>query len=876
MDGEGESAKWRDRALRLNLDFIMNARIFLAISLALIGYGRAASASPVTLTFEVEDEFATPLVNGQAIATPPRFGRLVVITSSGENRGPAVFDSAPNGPNANSSDRDLLVNTGNVVILQNINAGQQTVEGIFDRPCDSSRSGGRIVFDFAAAGSSRRVYSIDVVDRDGSGVNKIRLYDAAGRDRTIYIPSHFTGDVDNGAVGIATIHVYEGLPDESPQQPGLYTKVDTDSHFDPERIVRMKIYFNGSGGVDNLSFEAGCATDDQCADDDPCTLDTCHEGECIHETISCADDLYCNGEETCVGGQCVGGDSPCPPLWFCDEERDECVECVFDVPEGKVVICHYPPGNPENRRTLRVSVHSLPAHLEHGDQIGPCPGDCPECHSPEDCQDTLFCNGKERCVKGECVPGEFPCPPGQGCNEEEDRCIECLDNETCDDGMYCTGKEYCQDGVCLPGELPCPSGHSCDEENDRCGDCTDDDTCRDQFFCNGPEECRDGFCVPGPPPCDDEFYCDEENDRCKECRGTSDCNDGLYCTGQETCHDGMCVDGDPPCRLGLSCDEEQDRCYECVTDYECADGLFCNGAEKCDEGFCMPGDPPCRDQLHCDEDTDRCIECVADDVCDDDLYCNGYESCEAGECVPGEPPCGELPCDEMKDRCAECNSDEDCGDGLFCKRCDQNTCVPGSPPCEAPLTCDEENERCKECQVNEDCDDGSFCTGVETCADGRCLPGDAPCDSPGRARRDSVFREVRRVYRAGRATKILIVAANVATMPTATTNFTAMARKPATDSLVYRACRRATTALPALKKRAGARNAKLMKIAAMRCTAMVKNPAWIIAVSRAHHLAMCRDTVSRRRIDVANARRTVNAMTACSAPASNRVAISVA
>lgn len=43
--------------------------------------------------------------------------------------------------------------------------------------------------------------------------------------------------------------------------------------------------------------------------------------------------------------------------------------------EDKVLICHIPPGNPENAHTIRVSENAVPAHLAHGDTEGPCPGD---------------------------------------------------------------------------------------------------------------------------------------------------------------------------------------------------------------------------------------------------------------------------------------------------------------------------------------------------------------------------------------------------------------------------------------------------------------------------------------------------------------------
>ena len=38
----------------------------------------------------------------------------------------------------------------------------------------------------------------------------------------------------------------------------------------------------------------------------------------------------------------------------------------------KVALCHIPPGNPDNARTLSVSEDALAAHLGHGDSPGGC------------------------------------------------------------------------------------------------------------------------------------------------------------------------------------------------------------------------------------------------------------------------------------------------------------------------------------------------------------------------------------------------------------------------------------------------------------------------------------------------------------------------
>lgn len=43
--------------------------------------------------------------------------------------------------------------------------------------------------------------------------------------------------------------------------------------------------------------------------------------------------------------------------------------------EQKVTICHCPPGNVDNKKTLEVGVSALQSHIDHGDQIGPCEGE---------------------------------------------------------------------------------------------------------------------------------------------------------------------------------------------------------------------------------------------------------------------------------------------------------------------------------------------------------------------------------------------------------------------------------------------------------------------------------------------------------------------
>jgi len=49
-----------------------------------------------------------------------------------------------------------------------------------------------------------------------------------------------------------------------------------------------------------------------------------------------------------------------------------------------VVVCHVPPGNPENEHSIRVSINAVHAHLAHGDALGPCNGEMSDDAPPPD------------------------------------------------------------------------------------------------------------------------------------------------------------------------------------------------------------------------------------------------------------------------------------------------------------------------------------------------------------------------------------------------------------------------------------------------------------------------------------------------------------
>ena len=128
-------------------------------------------------------------------------------------------------------------------------------------------------------------------------------------------------------------------------------------YFDYDCIYHVPLEF---GGVRAFSFET---LDIEFAGGNGCTTNA-----------DCDDGVFCNGEETCLSGECVDGTDPCEADETCDENADVCDASA-------------------------------------------------ECEINADCDDGVFCNGDEICTGGVCVPGTDPCP-GEECDETTDQCGE--------------------------------------------------------------------------------------------------------------------------------------------------------------------------------------------------------------------------------------------------------------------------------------------------------------------------------------------------------------------------------------------------------------------------------------------------------------------
>jgi len=212
--------------------------------------GASASAGLFTIDFTTDDG-GNPLVDGQDISSPPEFGNLFNITSGGPNAGAAIFDSSVGGPNDGPGmpDPDLIVDLGNILILQNNNNAAQSVAGIFDTP-DDDLDGGFVEFSFL---SPAEMTSVDLIDINGAAATTVTLTDTNGLMRTYNVPSFWTGDVvDNGPPGFGTLFLNTLADQPGPNGP-LATAME-DAGFDAMDVTTLRFDFAGSAGIDNLTF----------------------------------------------------------------------------------------------------------------------------------------------------------------------------------------------------------------------------------------------------------------------------------------------------------------------------------------------------------------------------------------------------------------------------------------------------------------------------------------------------------------------------------------------------------------------------------------------------------------------------------------------
>ncbi len=183
---------------------------------------------------------------------------------------------------------------------------------------------------------------------------------------------------------------------------------------------------------------------------------------------------------------------------------------------------------------------------EAGTLVGPLPSrfeNVTAACTPPNCSFDVECDDGNKCTVDRCT-----IPPGIGACAgtcANDPVAEGLPGD-CDDGVFCNGKEACKGPggnpprVCTLGVTPTccsepPADQTfCAEAFPRC-----DGGASDGEACVVNSDCAGGICE----------HCQ------KACAAAADCNDGVNCNGVESCQGGFCQPGKNPCGPGADCSE---------------------------------------------------------------------------------------------------------------------------------------------------------------------------------------------------------------------------------------------------------------------------------------------------------------------------------
>lgn len=138
-----------------------------------------------------------------------------------------------------------------------------------------------------------------------------------------------------------------------------------------------------------------------------------------------------------------------------------------------------------------------------------------QCDSEADCDDGIWCNGREICEESICTPGEEPCAPVGGgcvdvrCSEVDDRCdyqchaIDYLD--PCCTALGCSEDPVCEEPLCIDADgdgYGDPARPECDRSDPDCDDSNSGiHPGADEVCDNGADDDCDGFVDGGDLDC---------------------------------------------------------------------------------------------------------------------------------------------------------------------------------------------------------------------------------------------------------------------------------------------------------------------------------------------------------------------------------------
>ncbi len=253
-----------------------------------------------------------------------------------------------------------------------------------------------------------------------------------------------------------------------------------------------------------------------CDDGNVCTTDTCTPASgCSHanNTAPCNDGSACTTNDACSGGRCVGGAAP-----NCDDGNpcttDSCDPSIGCVHANNTAPCD--DGNACTTNDTCSGGECVGGAAPSCDDGNVCTNDtcdptrgCVHTNNSAPCNDGNACTTSDTCSGGRCVGGAAPnCDDGNACTTDTcvpaSGCAHTNHTAPCNDGNACTTNDVCLGGACVGGPAPnCNDGNVCtDDTCDPARGCVHTNNsapCDDGFICTTGDFCSGGACVGGPP-----------------------------------------------------------------------------------------------------------------------------------------------------------------------------------------------------------------------------------------------------------------------------------------------------------------------------------------------------------------------------------------
>jgi hypothetical protein len=345
----------------------------------------------------------------------------------------------------------------------------------------------------------------------------------------------------------------------------------------------------GSGGEGPCAGELAC--DDGCA----CTIDSCHDGACIHTIGPNAGDTRCDDGTYCDLAQC------CTPLPACATAAD--CEAIWEGDACKANIACDPVSSICSFETLDKDGDGHPPQICGGDDCDDSsanrfPGNTEVCDEVDnDCDGDVdeYVNGPENC--GGCG---IACPSGATCSDNGDcqcpgttpgvcngACVDfAADVVNCGQCAHpCAGGAECSAGTCqCPPAFPnaCNVCVNLASDPTHCGQCN--------LACPIGASCVNSSCVcPANAPDDCGSCVDLASDH-EHCGG---CN--VVCPANADCVAGQCAcqDGAGYIVCGNTCVDGQNDPLNCGTcGKTCALGCAGGTCLACDGGLTVADPDP--------------------------------------------------------------------------------------------------------------------------------------------------------------------------------------------------------------------------------------------------------------------------------------------